>query len=661
MEQSAQTLISRTFKPLLQKKLEERILDLINPLSKGKIDKNILKFISIAEEYGFSDELFLLKEMVYEIGRMQIEESLEPKSPLTHKEFDLENFLSKENHLEQIESGLKYEDRQVDIESGILDILAKNSEGKSVIVELKMNDYQTEKVSTQLRKYINEKKERCIFVAPKIKADLFYALKDYYDQSMLSFSKVRKEGENYHFNQVDESNVDKTKKPKFANGRSKSKSDPNLIRVVKPRKGKEAKEKEETKVELKKREVKPENIVIEAKKQELIPEQLKSYPLYYQVLLLTRPDIKDKEKYLNPIWISKKQKKTLENLLNSQGLEQALLDFDEYEPFILTKGNKDLSKKILMSFYPKDQSLIKHGIKRWDRYITLFARLNYEINNIMIQPNKEFIRDLNAIKDIQKKMESILMVIKYKDNILKKYRTKLSKLSESNHFTSNEKNYIIGDKFSLLCVPQQILNEELKLRVKRAEELAKIDTGLAFLGLYFKTKNQFPSGKDYLKERNYLSIIHDIIKEENEIYESILSIFKVPEELKQQEIQTVIPEIKPTILQPIPEQAPKEKINYSKLIKALVFSNEKYEGLTEEMQKRIGRFIKEEVPALGLSNEQVHHLGKSFTKFNLRDKFIKEKEPHEIKVITFFDNVMYSYLRKNRIPKPKELEALYKK
>ena len=159
---------------VLKRKLEDKILEMID-LPKGRTDRHILNYIQIAKEHSFQDSLTILERIVYEIGEAQITRIARAAQPRNEPERALEDYLSQGTHLTEIESGLRYEGRQRRIKSGRTDIHALDKDKKSVTIELKAADYDSAKVHLQLLKYMGEKDQRVIFVAPEIKADLYFA------------------------------------------------------------------------------------------------------------------------------------------------------------------------------------------------------------------------------------------------------------------------------------------------------------------------------------------------------------------------------------------------------------------------------------------------------------------------------------------------------
>jgi len=73
----------------------------------------------------------------------------------------IENILI--NNLEEVEKGLTYLDRQVHIENGVIDILAEDSEGTKVIIEVKNNPID-QRIVSQAIYYPLVFDEKCRFI-----------------------------------------------------------------------------------------------------------------------------------------------------------------------------------------------------------------------------------------------------------------------------------------------------------------------------------------------------------------------------------------------------------------------------------------------------------------------------------------------------------------
>lgn len=112
---------------------------------------------------------------------------------LDFKEKDVEDFLIK--HLDLIEEGMAYIDRQVAIEDGIIDILAKDKNGIYAIIELKIKD--DERLAWQclyypklIKKTYHVKEVRMIVLAPCMPDKIKDVLLDIGISELLTYEPV---------------------------------------------------------------------------------------------------------------------------------------------------------------------------------------------------------------------------------------------------------------------------------------------------------------------------------------------------------------------------------------------------------------------------------------------------------------------------------------
>lgn len=193
---------------IIRKKLDDRILEIID-LPKGHTDRNILNYLNIAEENNLETERYLLKEIVFDIGKNQIF-AVSTKNGRSHNEANLENYLM-QNGLKDINDGLKLIKNQHAIDSGVVDILAR--EGRNNIgIELKAEKYNPRHVFAQLKAYINDPElDRVIFIAPEINRGLFNSLRQDYANGKIDFYEVQKRDSQYLFSRITEKNLSAAK------------------------------------------------------------------------------------------------------------------------------------------------------------------------------------------------------------------------------------------------------------------------------------------------------------------------------------------------------------------------------------------------------------------------------------------------------------------
>jgi len=124
--------------------------------------------ISLANKYANGYELssseFITRESVSYLSRLGFEvvkraEEVEEEEEefFISLERDLENYLA--NNLEILEKGLKLVGRQVEVATGRVDLLAEDSEGNLVVIELKAREASDSSL-TQLLAYISAIRER---------------------------------------------------------------------------------------------------------------------------------------------------------------------------------------------------------------------------------------------------------------------------------------------------------------------------------------------------------------------------------------------------------------------------------------------------------------------------------------------------------------------
>lgn len=206
MRDLLQTLQSAT-----RKKLDEKILEMID-LPIGTIDINIKNYIEIAKQNGFSSELFLFKEILLELALAQINIFSEEKKERNELEMAFEKYLILNNNLEKIEKGLKFISEQITIRSGIIDILAQDANNYEVIVELKISPSDANRAEYQIMKYHGATKKRVIFVSPKIKPELYFALIDKIEDNKVSLYEYKQIQDEFVFTKIDESKFPEIKR-----------------------------------------------------------------------------------------------------------------------------------------------------------------------------------------------------------------------------------------------------------------------------------------------------------------------------------------------------------------------------------------------------------------------------------------------------------------
>lgn len=161
----------------------------LNNLFNLKINESIpnLKFINQISEVKLKRSREMELELIYESLYFMNNKLLD------FKEKDVEDFLVK--HLDLIEDGMTYIDRQVTIEDGIIDILAKDKNGTYSIIELKIKD--DERLAWQclyypklVKKAYHVKEVRMIVLTPCLSDKIKDVLLDIGVSELLTYEPV---------------------------------------------------------------------------------------------------------------------------------------------------------------------------------------------------------------------------------------------------------------------------------------------------------------------------------------------------------------------------------------------------------------------------------------------------------------------------------------
>jgi len=465
MTQEPQKRLLSLSKSLVKKKLEDKILDIID-MPVGTSDKNLFDYIRIAQKHNFSNEELLLKDLALETFEKLLEQSSNPKKKRAQPEKELEDYLSKGNNLERIEEGLTYLSRQYCIKSGILDIKAEDIESKPVSIELKFDDYSTEKVTDQLKGYLNERKgERVLFVAPEVRPIIFYRLKEFYDEGRLLFFHVKKNGEDYDFEKVNESNLPEARhlnldvSPK----QKKDDSDSDTITLFKPKRQKKKRKHKKN----------------EAKKESDIDWVGSS--LQYKVLILGRPDLRNNEKYREPILIDAEKMSSLQELEETSKLEEFITVSEKEKYFMMKREGID---KIQLT--KKERKDILDGLESFnDKYDTYFDTISskfIDTINLPVGPTT-YAEALGTFKNIEEELNNLITEIKYDDKGLKKLRAALNSAMKKHPNTNKEycKQFLWTSSYK----PPKKMLELIQLKILRTELLKEVDEEIALSYLLF--------------------------------------------------------------------------------------------------------------------------------------------------------------------------------
>ena len=169
--------------------------------------------ISLANKYANGYELLssefdsreareYLRRLGFKVVKItETEEEVEEEELMLSFEQDLEDYLA--SNIEALEKGLKLVGRQVEVATGRIDLLAKDSEDNLVVIELKAGEASSSSL-TQLLAYISairdEKKTenvRGILVAHDFADKVIYAVR------LLPYVKLKKYRVRFEFEDVD--------------------------------------------------------------------------------------------------------------------------------------------------------------------------------------------------------------------------------------------------------------------------------------------------------------------------------------------------------------------------------------------------------------------------------------------------------------------------
>ncbi len=625
-------MLIKSLKKILKKKLDDKILDLIE-LPKGKTDKNILEYIRITQQNNFSDSSYLLKEMVYEIGKAQIENASKPSKKKGKLEKELEDYLEKNGNLEKIEKGLKFVGRQKSIESGRLDISAEDLENKQVIVELKTSDYGSKHVFWQLMKYMNEKEDdRLIFIAPQIKPDLYYPLQNYVNSGRISFFEVEKNGKEYNFQKVNKKNIKDSNNKEINFNTRDRKSD--IVSIVKH-------EKEEK-------------------------TEWDSLPFYYQIMLFYRPNLKNKKRYLKPIKINEKQKRDLEELVLPEYTKALLSKFNEMKASYVPKDEltKIANNRLFDLDTPKDCKIMNAGTSLGQNITNELTTIHKEIslcirfNEKPIDCNQELSTLISPLERSQRKLDEYLKKIKHNEKDLIKYRKLLSKYSKRS--SGDKRKYYKAALWDTFFYIAKLNNESLKLRIARSKKLMKVNNDIACSYFIYNITtdimlDDFKNSR--LRDAPFIVgpfDMYNFIKKDTELYQSFLDNFQVE---KEKHIQN-----QPKELNSLPKKTlssqPKLEDKYTTL-KNTIIRNENSQTFTPNMLKRIDYFIEEDLNGNKISSKELLSLTDSFSGFNLPRLMKRDTKLPENNFYAFFDNINLYYMKNRKIPSSSDLKDIY--
>lgn len=585
-------VITGVVRGVIRKKLEDLVFELMNhPRDSGDISK----YIDIAREYCFWDIVNGFELVDSEIGKIQREATVEKEKAKKERELKEKQFqdylITHPDKLDGIEKGLKILKDEKNIRSGRLDLAAIDEKENNAGIELKARDYDSIDTHVKIEKYLFEddsKKSRVFFVAPEIKPDLFFSLRELQEQGRVRFFEYDFDFENQKYCNFKEIKADDFEEPKdIPWGRKKRKKENNgWIRVTaaigndraKPKK-KHAEFQETGSAEVK----------IQADK----PSDMSSYPHYYQVLARSLPNLQDKEKYLKAREITKAQFEGLERLAFTDELASALdnakknadwfIPADDLHkmgeghtlevPYVGKRSGDSWDK------FKKGYSLVREYSKDMGSHI-INCFMHIALDNpkfresIALQGKDESEKLQNALtwlkreqKILSKRIKSAMYGeadIKHLREIINQFRKDMSEGRNGYDKEFNDK-YYKSLEYMTSFVSEALASEFIKSKIARTEELMKLDKNLALSYLTFspdKSKENVNLYLEYFLSNGKLELgdkidknsmlvpnaesgkvlvqvgshLHNFVEEDNKLYQSILTYFIGKEAQKALEI-----------------------------------------------------------------------------------------------------------------------------
>ncbi len=220
---------------VLHKKLEELVLQTMT--RPGYVPQEVFEAEEIAKKNGFLDIQIGIDEIFRDVGAIQVRRTLERRENqrIVREEREMQNYFIADNgaKLSLIEQGLQYQSHEKVTRAGRLDIAAKDSNGKNVTLELKARDYDSRAVFFQIMKYINEDETggKLIFVAPEVKPELFFGLRQFADSGRIGFFEVERNNGDYSVRRVSAEDFETPAEIDW-NKRARRKEDSGLVRVT---------------------------------------------------------------------------------------------------------------------------------------------------------------------------------------------------------------------------------------------------------------------------------------------------------------------------------------------------------------------------------------------------------------------------------------------
>ncbi|MBU1201301.1 MAG: DUF91 domain-containing protein [Nanoarchaeota archaeon] len=706
--------LSNVMNSVIQKKLDDKILELIDLAAKNQYDENLENYIKIAKKNNFKSEL----EMLYEIGcDLALEFLKTNKEKKTaeqlreQKERNLEDYLVNPVNLAKIEKGLKFEERQAELDSGRIDIRAKDQNNKTVYIELKTGYDSPKDLFLQIGKYLGASKEndRIFFVAPEIKPEVYYGLKQIDIDNKLSIFLVNENKENYEFKIIGDEH--------FANQPVKN---IQWDKVAKVRKEKMEKEKKSTIVKIKGNKNYLKNIMdmnkddkdnkddntpeyLREEEKQKLPDWFNKFTSDYLVKLASG----DME--VNQKDVLASEKKSLKKLILPHKLKSVLREHESHYKWFI--HSKELNELVLeYGLLNKKTNNDNKGLlalclaeEIFERYrpgfIDAMKKFSGEIMNIDAKFKGDVDEIITNLEKHYKENEKILQEIK-KDKELNKIALGIKSLKNSN--SELEDKIVNAYAYNLSFVDARMSNEFMKIKIVRTKKLASIckELALAYLFWNFVDESLESVGEEKKGKDNMVYItpnsLHNLIAIDSHHYASLLNFLKSDREeagvdiLEGLDLKVLVPngsdflELKGYVknIYEIFEDNNLERENikneqdnnyvvvnlkeekYLDIINAVYHTENGFKNcmFTNDMKKRVEYFA-EDVVGLSLPEERIKLLTDSLKSFKLMRRFRHREDccnEKELPFRNFFDDIMVNYVRKDKMPGTDDLEKLYK-
>jgi len=685
-------------------KLDEKALEIAG-LSEGRGDENILDYLAIAEQQGLTDAAYLLREKVFEIGKAQIEATTAPIRERKRREQCLEDFLVRDNNLTKIEPGLKYVARQDPLQTGFIDIRARDTKETDVLIELKTAADPVDKIDFQLTKYLEENpRSRLILVTPSIDSSIYRGFRGRYGERVKFVQMQEKEG-SYSFKEITPEDADKMPKKRRLKFKKANGTQSGVISFVKKRRAGPVYEKPKA------QERQPAERRAETERESPTQEVsglpvLSSKHFFYKMLLATT---KDPEKCIDLTQTPRKSLKALINLTCQSNKE-----LDAYVNYINWFKNSgineeevspfgDLTSQEFKLFYADtdetidlpamgsrpaervntipENGMFERSLKKIHSLYTSFWKLKTEFASIeQEEPDSDLDPlKLNRLEQALRETKMKLGEIKYRDKGLSEFRDYIKQamvaMPESADFSKLElfrSNFLeMSAALSFMSTKLAATRELHKINKKLGA--AYLRAGFDFLDRYSvsaeRAAKEFEKHKSINTEisaaahsyRNFEWCRRDIT---DRILRTnlLLSTYEDNEDTAPRSSES---EQGNTTPQSNQSQTPQ---NYSPLVQAIT-QNHNGELFTKDNLARIKYFAEDLATRVdyGIPEDKRQELTKSFQEFRL-DRRLRHKEerPDDSQLRTFFDYVTEAVYKSKQagnvlVPTAKDLDKMYNK